>query len=358
MTVHTVVDQLKQKATDLKNEVLKFKNKDFLHAAIGGSVLIAMADGEVSSAEKQKMMRFIENYDALSVFSSQELITVFQTAVQQIEFDRDLGEAKAYAALRKMNGNVAAAPPIMRLIIAIAAADGNFDDNERRVAGKIALELGLQFADFELPASPITALQSSPSQERAMTISLNKGGNVNLSKEAPSLENVLVGLGWDARATDGQAFDLDASLFMVKNDGKVPNDTYFIFYNQKTSPEGSIEHTGDNLTGDGDGDDETMHVTLSKVPADIQRLVIVVTIHDAETRQQNFGQISNAFVRIVNRDNQQEVVRFDLSEDYSTETAMIFGEIYRHNGDWKFKAVGQGYAGGLRALAMQHGVNV
>jgi tellurium resistance protein TerD len=191
-----------------------------------------------------------------------------------------------------------------------------------------------------------------------MAISLNKGGNVNLSKEAPNLENVLVGLGWDARATDGQDFDLDASIFMAKEDGRVPGDTYFIFYNQLKSPEGSVEHTGDNLTGAGEGDDESMHVTLSKVPPDIHRLVIVVTIHDAEARRQNFGQVSNAFVRLVNRDNNQEVVRFDLSEDYSTETAMIFGEIYRHGGDWKFKAVGQGYAGGLRALALQHGVNV
>ncbi|MBK1656311.1 TerD family protein [Allochromatium vinosum] len=191
-----------------------------------------------------------------------------------------------------------------------------------------------------------------------MAISLNKGGNVNLSKEAPNLENVLVGLGWDARATDGQDFDLDASLFMVKDDGKVPSDAYFIFYNQPKSPEGAIEHTGDNRTGAGEGDDESVHVTLSKVPADVQRLVIVVTIHDADARRQNFGQVSNAFVRIVNRDNNQEVVRFDLSEDYSTETAMIFGEIYRHSGDWKFRAVGQGYSGGLRALALQHGVNV
>ena len=191
-----------------------------------------------------------------------------------------------------------------------------------------------------------------------MAISLSKGGNINLSKEAPNLVNVLVGLGWDARATDGQPFDLDASLFMVKSDGKVPSDAHFIFYNQMASPEGSIEHTGDNLTGEGEGDDESIKVTLSKVPPEIQRLVIVVTIHEAEARRQNFGQVSNAFVRILNRDNDQEVVRFDLSEDYSTETAMVFGEIYRHSGDWKFKAVGQGYSGGLRALALQHGVNV
>ncbi|MGQ9659658.1 MAG: TerD family protein [Thermochromatium sp.] len=191
-----------------------------------------------------------------------------------------------------------------------------------------------------------------------MAISLSKGGNVNLSKEAPNLENVLIGLGWDARATDGQDFDLDASLFMVKDDGKVPNDAYFIFYNQRRSPEGAVEHTGDNRTGAGEGDDESILVTLSKVPPEIQRLVIAVTIHEADVRRQNFGQVSNAFVRIVNRDTNQEIVRFDLSEDYSTETAMIFGEIYRYSGDWKFRAVGQGYSGGLRALALQHGVNV
>ena len=167
-----------------------------------------------------------------------------------------------------------------------------------------------------------------------------------------------MGLGWDARATDGQDFDLDASLFMVKADGKVPGDAFFIFYNQAQSPEGSVEHTGDNRTGAGEGDDETIKVNLSKVPTDIQRLVVTVTIHEADARKQNFGQVSNAFIRIVNHDNNQEIARFDLSEDYSTETAMIFGEIYRHDRDWKFRAVGQGYAGGLRALALQHGVNV
>ncbi|MBK1694041.1 hypothetical protein CKO09_04730 [Chromatium weissei] len=358
MSIQNFIGSLQQKVTELKNEVLKFKNKDFLNAAISGSVLIAMADGVISSQEKQKMMRFIENYEALSVFSSRELIEVFQLTLHQIEFDREIGEAKAYAAIYKMRHNESAARLIMRLIIAIAAADGNFDDSEKHVARKIARELGLNLADFELTEFVNSQSESSTAKEHPMAISLNKGGNVNLSKEAPSLENILIGLGWDARATDGKPFDLDASLFMVKEDGKVPNDSYFIFYNQSLSPEGSVEHTGDNLTGSGDGDDEKMHVTLSKVPAEIQRLVIVVTIHDADVRHQNFGQVANAFVHIINRDNQQEVVRFDLSEDYSTETAMIFGEIYRHSGDWKFKAVGQGYAGGLRALALQHGVNV
>ena len=191
-----------------------------------------------------------------------------------------------------------------------------------------------------------------------MGISLNKGGNVSLSKTDPSLKNVLVGLGWDARPTDGADFDLDASAFMVKEDGKVRSDSDFIFYNQTKSTCGSIEHTGDNRTGAGDGDDEAVIVLLDKIPADVQRVVFCVTIHDADSRKQNFGQVSHAYVRVVNKDSSNEVARYDLSEDASIETAMVFGEIYRHSGEWKFKAVGQGYAGGLAALAKQYGINV
>lgn len=191
-----------------------------------------------------------------------------------------------------------------------------------------------------------------------MAISLTKGQNVSLSKTDPSLKNVLVGLGWDARSTDGQDFDLDASVFMATENGKVPSDSHFIFYNQLVSPCGGVEHTGDNLTGDGDGDDESVIVCLDKVQSNIKSLFITVTIHDAEARRQNFGQVSNAFVRIVNNETSDEIVRFDLSEDYSTETAMVFGEIYRHNGEWKFRAIGQGYTGGLYSLCQQYGVNV
>ena len=191
-----------------------------------------------------------------------------------------------------------------------------------------------------------------------MAISLTKGQNVSLSKTDPSLKNVLVGLGWDARSTDGQDFDLDASVFMATENGKVPSDRHFIFYNQLVSLCGGVEHTGDNLTGDGDGDDESVIVRLDKVESNIKSLFITVTIHDAEARRQNFGQVSNAFVRIVNNDTSDEIVRFDLSEDYSTETAMVFGEIYRHNGEWKFRAIGQGYKGGLYSLCQQYGVNV
>ena len=191
-----------------------------------------------------------------------------------------------------------------------------------------------------------------------MAISLNKGGNVSLSKTDPKLKSILIGVGWEARSTNGSDFDLDASAFLVGESGKVRSDSDFIFYNQLVSTCRSIEHTGDNRTGAGDGDDEALKIDLDKVPEEIKRVVICVTIHDAQARKQSFGQVSDAFIRIVNLDNDVELVRFDLSEDYSTETAMVFGDVYRHNGEWKFKAVGQGFAGGLEALCGQFGVSV
>ncbi len=191
-----------------------------------------------------------------------------------------------------------------------------------------------------------------------MAISLSKGGNVNLSKEAPGLNKIVVGLGWDARATDGAAFDLDASAFLVKLDGKVRSDSDFCFYNNKVVGDGAVQHTGDNTTGAGDGDDETVKVELSKIPADLDKVVFAVTIHEADIRKQNFGQVNHAYIRVVNEDGGQEIARYDLSEDASIETAMIFGEIYRVGADWKFKAVGQGFAGGLGPLASSFGVSV
>lgn len=191
-----------------------------------------------------------------------------------------------------------------------------------------------------------------------MAVSLQKGGNVSLDKAAPGMTKILLGLGWDERATDGAEFDLDASVFLLTDQGKVRNDQDFIFYNNLSSPCGSVVHQGDNRTGAGDGDDEAVKVDLSKVPADVQKVSVTVTIHDAESRNQNFGQVSNAFIRVVNDETNEEVARYDLSEDYSIETAMIFGELYRHNGEWKFKAVGQGYQGGLRAMASDYGINL
>lgn len=189
-----------------------------------------------------------------------------------------------------------------------------------------------------------------------MALSLSKGGNLSLTKEAPGMTKVLVGLGWDARSTDGQDFDLDASAFLLKADGKVRADSDFIFYNQLKSTDGSVEHTGDNRTGEGDGDDEAIKIDLSKVPADVDKIAITVTIHEADGRRQNFGQVRNAFIRLVNQDNNNEVVRYDLAEDASTETAMIFAELYRNGAEWKFRAVGQGFNGGLKPLAESFGL--
>jgi tellurium resistance protein TerD len=191
-----------------------------------------------------------------------------------------------------------------------------------------------------------------------MAISLQKGGNVNLSKEAPGLSKMTVGLGWDARATDGAAFDLDGAVFLVNAAGKVRSDADFVFYNNLKSTDGSVVHSGDNTTGAGEGDDETVSIDLTKVPADIEKIVLAVTIHDAEARKQNFGMVSKAFVRCVNATGNAEIARYDLSEDSSTEGAMVFGEVYRAGADWKFKAVGQGFKGGLGPLAKSYGVNV
>ncbi|MFP3504441.1 TerD family protein [Burkholderia sp. SIMBA_062] len=190
-----------------------------------------------------------------------------------------------------------------------------------------------------------------------MALTLQKGGNLSLTKTDPGLAKILVGLGWDPRATDGTEFDLDASAFLLGANGKVRGEADFIFYNQLRSQDGSVEHTGDNRTGAGDGDDEVLKVDLSRVPADIDKIAFTVTIHDAEARKQNFGQVSNSFIRVVNEISGAEVVRYDLAEDASTETAMIFAELYRSGGEWKFRAVGQGYAGGLRALANGYGMN-
>jgi len=191
-----------------------------------------------------------------------------------------------------------------------------------------------------------------------MGVSLSKGGNVSLSKEAPGLKTVRIGLGWDTRVTDGSAFDLDASAFVLNSEGKVRSDADFIFYNNKNGANGAVVHQGDNLTGQGEGDDEVVVVNLDQLPQDVSKVSFAVTIHDADSRRQNFGMVTNAFIRVVNDAGGTEIARYDLSEDASTETAMIFGELYRNGEEWKFKAVGQGFAGGLQPLAKSMGVNV
>jgi tellurium resistance protein TerD len=191
-----------------------------------------------------------------------------------------------------------------------------------------------------------------------VSVSLSKGGNVSLTKMAPGLTAVSVGLGWDLRTTTGTDFDLDASALLCGADGKVIDDAHFVFFNNLTSPDGSVEHTGDNLTGEGEGDDELIHVNLAGTSPQVQRVVFPVSIYEGAARGQSFGQVSNAFIRVIDRSNGSELARYDLTEDASTETAMIFGELYRHNDEWKFRAVGQGYASGLSGIAKDFGVNV
>lgn len=189
-----------------------------------------------------------------------------------------------------------------------------------------------------------------------MAISLQKGGNVNLSKEAPTLKKLVIGLGWDPRATDGVGFDLDGSAFLLKAGGKARSDADFIFYNNLKSTDGSVVHAGDNTSGTGDGDDEKLTIDLAMVPAEIEKITVAVTIHDAEARKQNFGMVGKAYIRCLDANGDKEIARYDLSEDSSIETAMIFGEIYRAGAEWKFKAVGQGFAGGLGPLARSFGI--
>ncbi|MGW7286743.1 TerD family protein [Streptomyces sp. NPDC054847] len=191
-----------------------------------------------------------------------------------------------------------------------------------------------------------------------MGVSLSKGGNVSLTKAAPNLTAVTVGLGWDVRTTTGTDFDLDASALLTNAEGKVTNDGNFVFFNNLKSSDGSVEHTGDNLTGEGEGDDEQIKVNLAAVPADVDKIVFPVSIYEAESRQQSFGQVRNAFIRVVNQADNNELARYDLSEDASTETAMVFGELYRNGPEWKFRAIGQGYASGLRGIAQDFGVNI
>jgi tellurium resistance protein TerD len=211
------------------------------------------------------------------------------------------------------------------------------------------------------PAGRITLQQIQEKEENPMAVNLAKGQRVSLDK---GMTMALVGLGWDTNTYDGgYDFDLDASAFMLGADGKVRKDEDFIFYGNLKSQDGSVRHTGDNLTGEGDGDDEVLIIDFAKVPADIQKIAITVTIYDAQVRRQNFGQVSNAYVRVARMAGPEdmvgsEVLKFDLMEEFSIETALVVCEIYRHNGDWKFNAVGAGYQGGLEALCRSYGVNV
>lgn len=192
-----------------------------------------------------------------------------------------------------------------------------------------------------------------------MAISLTKGQKVDLTKTNPGLNKIVVGLGWDTNKYDGGSdFDLDAAAFLLNKDAKAANEADFVFYNNAIGRNESVKHTGDNKTGEGEGDDEQIKIDLSKVPADVEKIDFTVTIHEAEARNQNFGQVSNAFIRIVNEETNAEILKFDLGEDFSIETAVVFGELYRNGGEWKFNAIGKGYQGGLAALVKSFGLQV
>lgn len=192
-----------------------------------------------------------------------------------------------------------------------------------------------------------------------MPINLTKGQKVDLTKKNPSLKNIMVGLGWDVNAFDsGADFDLDAAAFMLGANGKCPTEKEFIFYGNLEHTSGAVKHMGDNLTGEGEGDDEQIEVSLADIPSNVERVAFTVTIYDAEPRRQNFGQVSNAYIRIVDADTDSELIRYDLGEDFSIETAVVVGELYRHNGEWKFNAIGSGFQGGLAALCGHYGIEV
>lgn len=192
-----------------------------------------------------------------------------------------------------------------------------------------------------------------------MPVNLQKGQKVSLTKGNPGLSKIVVGLGWDVNQFDtGGAFDLDAAAFLLGENGKTAVSEDFVFYGNLTHPSGSVQHLGDNLTGAGDGDDEQIKVDLSKVPANVAKIAFTVTIYEAEQRRQNFGQVNNAFIRVYNEETGEEMVRYDLGEDFSIETAAVFGELYKNNGEWKFNAIGCGYQGGLAALCANYGVQV
>nr|WP_053955501.1 TerD family protein [Inediibacterium massiliense] len=192
-----------------------------------------------------------------------------------------------------------------------------------------------------------------------MSINLQKGQRIDLTKSNPDLKKVIVGLGWDTnKYAGGYDFDLDASAFLAAENGKVLHDEDFVFYNNLQGGNGSVIHTGDNRTGEGDGDDEQIKVDFTKIPEHVHRIGITVTIHEAKERDQNFGQVSNAYVRVVNEENNEEVLRYDLGEEFSVETALVVCELYRHNGEWKFNAIGSGFSGGLADLCRNYGLSV
>ena len=315
----------------------RFRHGAFAEATMAACALISAADGHISDDERRRTVAFIETSDTLKAFDISILSAKYDEYCTTLTRDFDVGKLNLMHVISTVK-QPEEARAVVQLAVIIGHADGTFDDAEQRVVREIIYILKLSPSEFDLP------------------ISLMRGANLSLSQIAPGLGAVRIGLGWDPRVADGQEIDLDGSAFLLNDQGKTRRETDFVFYNNANSADGSVMHTGDSRTGQQSGDDETVDINLHDVPTDVQRIAFGVTIHQADIRQQNFGQVRNAYIRVIDRNSQAELVRFDLSHDASTETAMVFGELYRHGTEWKFKAIGQGYAGGLAALAGNFGI--
>lgn len=344
--------QVKEATDALKKTVVKVRSRTFLESAIAAFTLAAHAGGAVKPEAKARMTHFIRTSGALSAFDPQEVDRCFEKHARQYAFDPVAAEAAALDEIGKLKGRESEARLLARVCIAVAGADGVFGDQEKRALQAICTVLGLDPREFELeegptapkPTPPPGAVPPSPAKV------LERGGRVSLAQAAPNLQKIRVGLGWDAPAGE---FDVDASAFLLATGDKVRSDADFIFYNQPRSSCGAVEHRG------GDAHDrQVLAIDLAKVPEAVRKIVFTVTIHEAEARGQRFGQVRNAYVRVADADGGTEVIRYSLGADGGDETAMIFGELYRHGGGWRFAAVGQGYVGGLEAMCRRFGVEV
>lgn len=408
---------LRGSMNDLSGAVKRFVNQGFLDAVLSASALISTADGMVSPDEIQKIYHVLYNTEALRAFSQQQVRQTFDRIIYRFQTNYAVAQAEAFETIARIRNSRESAELVVRIAGIISNADGHMSQSELVMLHQICKELYLDPNLFNLPpvhglggyatpgygsvqqaaqqhyappvppisqpnyAQPVpnyapppppqpaygggyaqpTAGYAAPVARPPMPsggVSLRKGENISLMKNNPNLSQIMVGLGWDKNYNFGGEFDVDASAFMLDQTGRVASDQHFIFYNQPTSPCGAVRYGGDNRTGAGAGDDELVGILLPQVAPFVQKIVFAVTIHEADMRRQNFGMIQNAYIRIVNVANQQEIVRYYLTDYAQSETAMIFGELYRHQMDWKFRAIGQGYSGGLRALAMNYGVNV
>lgn len=377
---------------DLSSAVKRFVNQGFLDAVLNASALISTVDGMVSTDEIQKIYQVLHNTEALRSFTPQQVRETFDRIIYRFQNNYAVAQAEAFESISRVRNDRESAELVVRIAGIVSSADGQVSQAELMMLHQICRELYLDPHLFNLPpvqnmgnygvgagsaqaasnhyapaASPQPTYGNSYSGHPAPGarpplpaggVSLRKGENVSLTKNQPNLSQIMVGLGWDKNYSLGGEFDIDASAFMLDQTGRVASDQHFIFYNQPISPCGAVRYGGDNRTGAGAGDDELVGILLPQVAPFIQKIVFAVTIHEADLRRQNFGMIQNAYIRVVNAANQQEIVRYYLTDYAQSETAMIFGELYRHQTDWKFRAIGQGYSGGLRALATNYGVNV